>query len=309
MAWVGSNKRPEVILTRDHERGLHSAVTRYRESFLVGQAARNVSRGNPTNYVFSIKRLMGRRLSDPEVERVARQVPYRICAPADDPGSDDVRVHIGNQEYSPTQITAEFLRRAKADAELYSNEPVTHAVITVPAYFDDSQKAATREAGRLAGLKVRKILDEPTAAALAFGLNLDVEDERTIIVYDMGGGTFDISVISISNGISIVEAVKGDMWLGGNVFDEEIMELVLQEVERQNPGCSAQLRQDPLFMSQLREQSEQAKKTLGNPNLMSADIVITGALNGRLDVDTVIRRSEFERRIPPLCRPHPRSDD
>jgi molecular chaperone DnaK (HSP70) len=297
MAWVGTDKRPEVIITRDHERGLPSAVTRYRDNFLVGQAARNVARGNPANYVFSIKRLMGRRLSDPEVERVSRHVPYRIVAPPDDPDSDDVRVLIGNLAYSPVQISAEILRRAKADAELYFNEPVTHAVITVPAYFDDNQKASTREAGRLAGLKVRKILDEPSAAALAFGLSLDVDDERAIVVYDMGGGTFDISVISISNGISIVEAVKGDMWLGGNVFDEEIMECVLEHAESEEPGSRARLQLDPFFMWQLREQAEQAKKTMGNPNIASADIVIPGTLNGSLDIDMVLRLAEFERRI------------
>jgi len=297
MAWVGPDKRPEVIITRDHERSLPSAVTRYRDSFLVGQSARNVARANPANCVFSIKRLMGRQLSDPEIKRVSSRVPYRIGASTTDPSSDDVCVLVGEIAYTPIQISAEVLKRAKADAELFFNEPVTHAVITVPAYFDDSQKAATREAGRLAGLKVRKILDEPSAAALAYGLSVDVEDERTIVVYDLGGGTFDISVISISNGISIVEAVKGDMWLGGNIFDEEIMETVLDHIEDEGVTSRARLTQDPGFMWQLREHSEQAKKTLGNPKIDSADIVIPGALNGTLDVEVVIRRPEFEDRI------------
>ncbi len=296
MAWVGPDKRPEVIITRDHERSLPSAVTRYRDNFLVGQAARSVARANPSRCVFSIKRLMGRQLSDPEVKRVSSTVPYRIGPPTNGL-SDDVCVVVGETAYTPIQISAEVLKRAKADAELFFNEPVTHAVITVPAYFNDSQKAATREAGRLAGLKVRKILDEPSAAALAFGLSLDVEDERTIVVYDLGGGTFDIAVISISNGISIVEAVKGDMWLGGNIFDEEIMEAVLDDIEDKGIASRARLTHDPEFMWQLRDHAELAKKTLANPKIDSADIVIAGALNGAVDVEVLIHRSEFEDRI------------
>lgn len=231
MAVVGQEKKPEVIITRDHDRSIPSVVTRYRDNFLVGQSARNIARGNPVNYIFSIKRLMGRRISDPEVERVRQHVPYRIVAPPEDPNADDVRVLIGNVGYSPVQISAEILKRVKADAELKLGETVTHAVITVPAYFDDNQKNATREAGRQAGLKVRKILDEPSAAALAFGLNLDVDDERTIIVYDLGGGTFDISILKLHEGIFEVLATNGDTHLGGDDIDNKMLRIALEDIQ------------------------------------------------------------------------------
>ena len=294
---VVENGKPTIILTRDHERHIPSMVARYKDSFLVGLAAKNVARANPANFIFSVKRLMGRRLSDPEVEKVRGKVAYKIARAPEDSFSDDIQIISVGQTYSPVQISAEILKRAKADAELKLGEEVTHAVITVPAYFNDNQKAATREAGRLAGLKVRKILDEPSAAALAFGLDLSVEDERTIIVYDLGGGTFDISVISISNGISVVEAVKGDMWLGGNVFDEAIMEFVLEEAEKETAGSRQRLEKDPFFLWQLREQAEQAKKTLGSSGVKDADIFIPGALSGEIDIDVTLTQAEFERRI------------
>lgn len=297
LAIVDKGKQPEILLTRDHERHIPSVVAKFKDGFLVGMAARNVARANPANFVFSVKRLMGRRLSDPEVERVRHNVSYKIAPVPDDSFADDVRIILAGIAYSPVQISAEILKRVKADAELKLGEEVTHAVITVPAYFDDNQKAATREAGRLAGLKVRKILDEPSAAALAFGMDLSVEDERTIIVYDLGGGTFDISVISISNGISVVEAVKGDMWLGGNVFDEAIMDFVLESSECEIPGSRDRLRRDAFFLWQLREQAEQVKKTLGNPTIHDADIFIPGALNGEIDIDVTLALTEFEKRI------------
>lgn len=299
MAFVGKDQKPEIILSRDNERFIPSVVTRYKGNFIVGRSARNIAQSNPEKYVFSIKRLIGRRITDPELEQVSKRVQYRITTPSDIEDSDEVRVLIGDEEYSPVQISAEILKCAKADAELRLGQEVTYAVISVPAYFDDNQKSATREAGRLAGLKVRKILDEPSAAALAFGLMLDSEQDRTVVVYDMGGGTFDISVISISSGISVVEAVKGDMWLGGNVFDEALMEYVLARLEVQTPGSAVNLRSDSYFMWQLREQAEQAKKVLCNPGISSAPILILGNNSENPDVEISIGYDEFENCIRP----------
>jgi molecular chaperone DnaK len=283
---------PQVVPTRERKRITPSVVARHHRegTLLVGEVAIRAAQADPVNAIFSIKRLMGRRYTDPEVEKVKKHVSYRIVQP--DGGRDQAYVQIGDKSYSPIEVSALILEKIKEDAQTALSVPVTHAVITVPAYFDDNQREATRQAGNLAGFKVKRIIDEPTAAAYAFGMNLDPSSSKTIIVYDLGGGTFDISIISISEGVPVVEHVEGDNWLGGDRFDAMIMDYVLSQEERKNPGIGKDLRADPEFMWKLKQAAEDAKKTIGGAP--SADIVLYGMLRGKLDVDVQLKQADFE---------------
>jgi molecular chaperone DnaK len=288
---LGAGK-PDVIPTQERYRLTPSVVVRdHRDgTILVGHHAINRAQADPVNAIFSIKRLMGRRYTDPEVERVRQHVSYRVLRP--DENRDQAYVQLGEKSYSPIEISALILAKIKADAEAAFSESVTHAVITVPAYFDDNQREATRQAGNLAGFKVKRIIDEPTAAAYAFGLTLDRNSAKTIIVYDLGGGTFDISIISISEGIPLVEHIEGDNWLGGDRFDAMIMDYVISQMERKQPGIGPQLRADAEFLWRVRRAAEEAKKQLGASP--TADIVLYGMLKGKVDVDVQVQRSDFE---------------
>src|SRR5215470_11316376 len=177
---------------------------------LVGQVARRQAITNPENTIFSVKRFMGRKFNDDQVQKALKTVPYKVTAAP----NGDVRVHMGGKEYSPPEVSAMILAKLKADAEAYLGEPVTQAVITVPAYFNDSQRQATKDAGRIAGLEVLRIINEPTAAALAYGL--DKKNNETILVFDLGGGTFDVSVLEVGEGVVEVKATNGDTHLGGD---------------------------------------------------------------------------------------------
>src|ERR1700674_5753314 len=207
----GSRLTPSVVaMTKGGER-------------LVGQIARRQAITNPENTVFSIKRLMGRKYDDPEVQRTMKNVPYKITrAP-----NGDVRVVLGGREYSPPEISAMILQKLRIDAEAKLGEKVTQAVITVPAYFNDAQRQATKDAGSIAGLEVLRIINEPTAAALAYGL--DKQTEEMIAVYDLGGGTFDISILEIGEGTFQVKSTNGDTHLGGDDFDQLIIDWLVDE--------------------------------------------------------------------------------
>ncbi|HEY6541633.1 MAG TPA: Hsp70 family protein, partial [Ktedonobacteraceae bacterium] len=187
------------------------AVTKGGER-LVGQVARRQAITNPENTIFSIKRLMGRRYDDPEVQRTMKSVPYKITRAS----NGDVRVILGGREFSPPEVSAMILQKLKSDAEAKLGEKITQAVITVPAYFNDTQRQATKDAGKIAGLEVLRIINEPTAASLAYGL--DKKKDETIAVYDLGGGTFDISVLEIGDGVFEVKSTNGDTFLGGEDF-------------------------------------------------------------------------------------------
>ncbi|MEY4222424.1 MAG: chaperone protein DnaK, partial [Chloroflexota bacterium] len=203
------------------------AVNTKSNERLIGQVARRQAITNPANTVYSIKRFMGRKFSDPLVEQALKNVAYEASAAA----NNDVRVRLGGKDYSPQEISAMILSKLKADAEAYLGQAVTQAVITVPAYFNDAQRQATKDAGRIAGLEVLRIINEPTASALAYGL--DRKSDQTIAVFDLGGGTFDISVLDVGEGVFEVRATNGDTYLGGGTFDVSIIEIANVDGEKQ----------------------------------------------------------------------------
>ena len=298
--------RPRILESAEGRRQVRSMVgVRRRErhgetrsEFLVGDTAFDNWPLAPESTIVSIKRLMGRGVADPEVQRIREWAQYRIVAPSD--GTEDsVRVVMGNQEYSPIQISAMILRKLKEDAEYRLGSEVTHAVITVPAYFSHIQKDATRKAGVQAGLRVIQILDEPTAAAVAYGLDAEDAEARTILVYDLGGGTFDISVLVISGGSFITLNLEGNMWLGGDNFDQVLVEHAIRNLRREHPEA------DPLtnkkFMVELKRQAQRARETLSSAR--AADLIVAGLLqgpDGLIDLDIEVTREELEDLIRPL---------
>jgi hypothetical protein len=215
---------------------------------MVGQVAKRQAVTNPENTIFSIKRFMGRKFDDPDVERDKKLVPYRMVqAP-----NGDVAVEMGGRTYSPPEIAAMILQKMKADAEAKLGESITQAVITVPAYFNDSQRQATKDAGRIAGLEVLRIINEPTAASLAYGL--DKKKDETIAVYDLGGGTFDVSVLEIGDGVFEVKSTNGDTFLGGEDFDLRVIDYLADAQDRDVERATAEVvDRDGLFLALLVE--------------------------------------------------------
>ncbi|HEX9681127.1 MAG TPA: molecular chaperone DnaK [Anaerolineales bacterium] len=253
---------------------------------LVGQVARRQAIINPENTIFSIKRFMGRKASDPEVQRAVELVPYKVSAAP----NGDVRVQMGGKEYSPPEVSAMILAKIKADAEAYLGQPVTQAVITVPAYFNDSQRNATKDAGKIAGLEVMRIINEPTASALAYGL--DRKKEETIAVYDLGGGTFDISILDVGDGVFEVKATNGDTYLGGDDFDQRVIDWVATEFQQQQ---GIDLRNDRQALQRLKEAAEKAKIELST--VMQTEInlpFITADASGPKHLNMVLTRSKLE---------------
>jgi molecular chaperone DnaK len=217
---------------------------------MVGQVARRQAITNPDSTIFSVKRLMGRRFGDPEVVKARRVLPYKIV----EHSNGDAWVVMGGKDYSPPEISAMILQKLKTDAEAYLGEPVTQAVITVPAYFNDSQRQATKDAGRIAGLEVLRIINEPTASALAYGLDKKVDQK--IAVYDLGGGTFDISILDVGEGVFQVLSTNGDTFLGGDDFDQRVINWIADEFKREQ---GIDLRSDRMALQRLKEAAEKAK--------------------------------------------------
>jgi len=247
---------PTVIPTVEGGRLCPSVVAFTKEGErLVGQTAKRQATINPDNTVFSIKRLMGRRYDDPEVEKAREILPYKIVRGPE----GDARVYLPqtDREYTPQEISAMILRKLKQDAESYLGEPVTQAVITVPAYFNDSQRQATKDAGQIAGLEVLRIINEPTASSLAYGL--DKEEDETILVFDLGGGTFDVSILDVGEGVVEVRATSGDTFLGGDDWDQRIVDYVADEFKKDQ---GIDLRQDRQALQRLQEAAEKAKVEL-----------------------------------------------
>jgi molecular chaperone DnaK len=245
--------KPKVIHSAEGRNVIPSVVDPIKR--IVGDVAKRQMVVNPKNTIFSIKRLMGRRYSDPSVEIDRKWLPYAIKA-----GRDDMAdVEVNGKTYTPQEISAQILQKIKADAEAYLGEKVEKAVITVPAYFDDAQRQATKQAGEIAGLEVVRIINEPTAASLAYGL--DKKHTHTIAVYDLGGGTFDITVLELGEGVFQVKATNGDTHLGGDDFDKVILDYLADEFKKEN---SIDLRKDPQALQRLRDAAEKAKIELSS---------------------------------------------
>ena len=263
------------------------AVNPKNNEQIVGQVARRQAITNPENTIFSIKRFMGRKFSDPEVQEALKHVPYKVKAAA----NGDVRVVMGGKDYSPPEVSAMILRKLKADAEAKLGEKITQAVITVPAYFNDSQRQATKDAGTIAGLEVQRIINEPTAASLAYGLDKKGADQ-TIAVYDLGGGTFDISILRVGEGVFEVVSTNGDTFLGGDDFDQRIIDWAIDEF-RKDQGID--LRQDRMALQRLKEAAEKAKIELSTTLQTDLNLpFITADASGPKHLALTLTRSKLE---------------
>jgi len=256
---------------------------------LVGQIAKRQAITNPDNTIFSIKRLMGRKFDEPSTEYDKKLLPYKIAKAA----NNDANVVMGDKEYSPAEISAMILQKLKTDAEAYLGEKITEAVITVPAYFNDSQRQATKDAGKIAGLEVLRIVNEPTAAALAYGL--DKKADETIAVYDLGGGTFDISILELGEGTFQVKSTNGDTHLGGDDFDQRIMDWLCNEFKRDQ---GIDLRQDKMALQRIKEAAEKAKCELSTVQQAEINLpFITADASGPKHLNFTLSRSKFEQLV------------
>ncbi len=267
------------------------AVTKGGER-LVGQIAKRQAVTNPENTVYSIKRLMGRKYDDPEVQRTMKSVPYKITRAS----NGDVRVVLGGREYSPPEVSAMILQKLKTDAEAKLGEKITQAVITVPAYFNDTQRQATKDAGKIAGLEVLRIINEPTAASLAYGL--DKKKDETIAVYDLGGGTFDISILQLGEGVFEVKATNGDTHLGGDDFDQRIIDWLADEFRKEQ---GIDLRKDRMALQRLKEGAERAKIELSSSMQTEINLpFITADASGPKHLVLTLTRAKLEQLVADL---------
>ncbi|MGD2164054.1 MAG: molecular chaperone DnaK [Anaerolineae bacterium] len=289
VASVMEGGEPTVVPTAEGGR-LCPSIVAFNESGerLVGQVAKRQAVVNPDNTIFSIKRLMGRRYDEPEVEKARKVLPYKIV----EGPSDDARVYIPvkDKEYTPQEISAMILRKLKKDVEAYLGEDVTQAVITVPAYFNDSQRQATKDAGKIAGLEVLRIINEPTAASLAYGLNK--EEDETILVFDLGGGTFDVSILDVGEGVVEVRSTSGDTFLGGDDWDQRITDYVADEFKKDQ---GIDLREDRQALQRLKEAAEKAKIELST--VLETEInlpFITADASGPKHLQMKLTRAKLE---------------
>ncbi|RWZ78067.1 MAG: molecular chaperone DnaK [Candidatus Chaera renei] len=291
MAYMVSGK-PEVIANAEGNRTTPSVVAINKNGErLVGQVAQRQRVTNPKNTIYGVKRLIGRKWEDKEVQKDLDIMPYAIVKKG-----NGVAVKMGDKEYSPEEISAMILSKLKADTENYLGEPVTEAVITVPAYFDDSQRQATKDAGKIAGLEVKRIINEPTAAALAYGL--DQKKEEKIVVFDLGGGTFDVSVLELGDGVFEVKSTNGDTHLGGEDFDNRIVNHFL-EVFKKEHGID--LKGDNAAMQRLKDEAEKAKKELSSTNQADINLpFLTADAEGPKHFEYKLTRAKLEELVADL---------
>ncbi|WP_419235348.1 molecular chaperone DnaK [Rickettsia endosymbiont of Nabis limbatus] len=289
---VMEGKEPKVIENSEGERTTPSIIAFANGEKLVGQSAKRQAVTNPRNTVYTVKRLIGRNFTDPMVKKDQEIVPYNIVK-AD---NGDAWVEVEGKKHSPSQISAFILQKMKESAENYLGEKVTQAVITVPAYFNDAQRQATKDAGKIAGLEVLRIINEPTAAALAYGF--DKSASKTIAVYDLGGGTFDVSILEIGDGVFEVKSTNGDTFLGGEDFDTRILEHLINTFKKES---GIDLRNDPLALQRLKEAAEKAKKELSSA--LTTDInlpYITADNSGPKHLNIKFTRAELEKLVDDL---------
>ncbi len=284
---IMDGKDSKVLENREGARTTPSMVAfTNKDERLVGQPAKRQAVTNPEGTLFAIKRLMGRRYDDKVVARDKELVPYHIVSG----DNGDAWVEVRGKKYAPSQISAFILQKLKEDAEAYLGEPVTQAVITVPAYFDDSQRQATKDAGKIAGLEVLRIINEPTAAALAYGL--EKQGTGTIVVYDLGGGTFDVSVLEIGDGVFEVKSTNGDTFLGGEDFDMRIIDFLADEFKKEQ---GIDLRQDRLALQRLKEAAEKAKIELSSTEQTEVNLpFITADASGPKHLNVTLTRAKLE---------------
>lgn len=292
MAYMVAGK-PEVIANAEGNRTTPSVVAINKSGErLVGQVAQRQRVTNAKNTIYGVKRLIGRKFNDKEVQKDLDIMPYEIVKK----GSDGVAVKLGDKDYTPEEVSAMILSKLKADAEAFLGEKVTEAVITVPAYFDDSQRQATKDAGKIAGLEVKRIINEPTAAALAYGLE-SKKDEK-IAVFDLGGGTFDVSVLELGDGVFEVKSTNGDTHLGGEDFDNRIVNYFLDEFKKES---GVDLKGDNAAMQRLKDEAEKAKKELSSTNEYEVNLpFITADADGPKHFETKLTRAKLEELVKDL---------
>lgn len=280
--------KPEIIANVEGARTTPSVVAVNKSGErIVGQTARRQAVTNPTKTVYEMKRLIGRRWTDKEVQRDIKLMGYEMVK-----GSDgSVKVKMGDKDYSPEELSAMVLSKLKADAESFLGQPVSEAVITVPAYFDDAQRQATKDAGKIAGLEVKRIINEPTAAALAYGLDKTSADEK-IAVYDLGGGTFDVSILELGDGVFEVKSTNGDTHLGGADFDRAIVNYLLEEFKKES---GVDVTDDKAAMQRLRDEAEKAKIELSSSNEVDINLpFLTATADGPVHFETKLTRAKLE---------------
>ncbi|MBL3285248.1 Chaperone protein DnaK [Rickettsiales endosymbiont of Paramecium tredecaurelia] len=289
---IMENGKPKVIDNAEGLRTTPSIVAFASNEILVGDPAKRQAVTNPKNTLYAIKRLIGRRFDDPMVKKDQDLVPYSIVK-AD---NGDAWVEVQGKRYSPSQVSAYTLQKMKDAAESYLGQKVTQAIITVPAYFNDAQRQATKDAGRIAGLEVLRIINEPTAAALAYGLNSD--GHKKIAVYDLGGGTFDVSILEMGDGVFEVKATNGDTFLGGEDFDTRILDYLISEFKK---SAGVDLKNDPLALQRLKEAAEKAKKELSSTQSTDINLpYITADTSGPKHLNITLSRAKLENLVDDL---------
>ena len=283
---VMDGKAPKIIENSEGARTTPSMVGITDNERLVGQPAKRQAVTNPENTLFAIKRLIGRRHDDQYSKKFSELVPYKIVSAK----NGDAWVKANDQEYAPSEVSSFILRKLKEDAEAYLGEKVDKAVITVPAYFNDAQRQATKDAGKIAGLEVLRIINEPTAAALAYGL--DKKESGTIAVYDLGGGTFDVSILEVGDGVFEVKSTNGDTFLGGEDFDQRIIDYIAEEFKKDN---GIDLRSDKLALQRMKEAAEKAKIELSSSAQTDVNLpFVTADASGPKHLNVKLTRSKFE---------------